>query len=380
MPAPSICDEELLQLVKLVYEAAEDAALWQKFLERVSALMKAAIGTMEVYDGRQRTGQVEVSINLEPDCVGQYAAHYASMNPWQEGGRSRFPMAKAVTGSMYVPDEVLYRSEFYQDFLKHVGAFHLAGGVLQDSKEQNASISFFRPRLDAAFDPRELALLDVLLPHIKQALHLHHRIGIVEGERRAIAEALDRIPIGVVVVDDYARVLSTNREGAEILAKRDGLSSGRGGLQAAVPSQTTAFRKLVALAATTSRGSGFHPGGVLRLERPSLKEPLSVRVIPLSTQACLAQKVQAAAVVFLTDPSSRTSVSHLALLYGLTPAEERLTTKLIEGQTLDEIAAALRISRNTAATQLKSVFLKTSTRRQAELVRLLLRSVAALAP
>lgn len=376
----SICDEEILRLLELVYRAAEDVELWSKFLERVRALMKATVGTLEVYDESQRSGNIEVSVNVDPEFLREYASHFASKNPWHQGSSARIPLGKAMTGSMWVADDVLFHSEFYQDFMRHVSAFHLAGGMLLESSRRNTSISFFRPRTDEDFGSKELAFLDVLLPHIKQALHLHHRIGVAEGNRLAIAEALDWIPFGVIVVDDYTRILATNRRADEILAERDGLSSERDGLQASAPSQTAALRKLVAAVAVTSKGCGLHPGGVLTLKRPSLKKPLSARIIPLPLHTCLADHVQAAAVVFVSDPDARTTMSHLAILYSLTPAEERLTSKLIEGQTLDEIAEDLQISRNTAATQLKSVFQKTGTRRQAELVRLLLRSVAALTP
>jgi len=375
-----ICGEEILRLVEIVYKAAEDTTLWPKFLQRVSALMNATVGTLEVYNESQRSGNIEVSVNVDPEFLRDYASHFASKNPWHKGGSTRLPLDKAVTGNMWVADDVLFRSEFYQDFMKYVGAFHLAGGMLLESSGHNTSLSFFRPRTDEAFGPEELALLNVLLPHIKQALHLHHRIGAAEGGRRAIAEALDRIPLGVIVVDDCTRILATNRRAAEILAEKDGLASERDGLQASVPSQTAALRNLVAAVAVTSKGRGLHPGGVLTLKRPSLKEPLSARVIPVPLYTCLADHAKAAAVVFVSDPDARTTVNHLAVLYSLTPAEERLTSMLIEGYTLDELAAALQVSRNTAATQLKSVFQKTGTRRQADLVRLLLRSVAALTP
>jgi DNA-binding CsgD family transcriptional regulator/tetratricopeptide (TPR) repeat protein len=58
--------------------------------------------------------------------------------------------------------------------------------------------------------------------------------------------------------------------------------------------------------------------------------------------------------------------------YGLTPAESRLAVGLCGGTPLGSAARALNISVHTARTQLKQVFAKTHTRRQVELVRLLL--------
>jgi DNA-binding CsgD family transcriptional regulator len=54
--------------------------------------------------------------------------------------------------------------------------------------------------------------------------------------------------------------------------------------------------------------------------------------------------------------------------FGLTPPEARLVLRLVAGDTLKLSAAALDIGYETARTTLKSVFRKTGTCRQAELV------------
>ncbi len=62
--------------------------------------------------------------------------------------------------------------------------------------------------------------------------------------------------------------------------------------------------------------------------------------------------------------------------YGLTQSEAEIAHALVLGGTLDEVAVTRGISRNTAKSHLHSIFAKTSTNRQSELVSLLLRSVA----
>ena len=54
--------------------------------------------------------------------------------------------------------------------------------------------------------------------------------------------------------------------------------------------------------------------------------------------------------------------------FGLTLAEARLALHLGTGETLRSAAAKLQISYETARTQLKRIFSKTATCRQAELV------------
>jgi DNA-binding CsgD family transcriptional regulator len=60
--------------------------------------------------------------------------------------------------------------------------------------------------------------------------------------------------------------------------------------------------------------------------------------------------------------------------FELTPAEATLAREILKGDGLRGVSDRLGISLATAHTQLAHVFGKTGTRRQAELVRLILQS------
>lgn len=68
------------------------------------------------------------------------------------------------------------------------------------------------------------------------------------------------------------------------------------------------------------------------------------------------------------EPAIRTSL-------GLTAAESRLAVRLLTGESLRSAAAALGITYESARSQLKSIFQKTGTHRQGELIALLARTV-----
>jgi len=59
-------------------------------------------------------------------------------------------------------------------------------------------------------------------------------------------------------------------------------------------------------------------------------------------------------------------------LYGLTPTESRLADLLVEGLDVRDAAGRLRITLETTRFHLKRIFAKTGTRRQTELLRLML--------
>jgi DNA-binding CsgD family transcriptional regulator len=80
-------------------------------------------------------------------------------------------------------------------------------------------------------------------------------------------------------------------------------------------------------------------------------------------------------ILLLTDLGSplRPEDTQLCAAFGLTIAEAKLAAKLASGSGIGGAAASLGVSRETASTQLKAVFGKTNTRRQAELAALVAR-------
>ncbi len=71
-----------------------------------------------------------------------------------------------------------------------------------------------------------------------------------------------------------------------------------------------------------------------------------------------------------TDPQAMLSSAH-AELFDISPRELDVAQALLHGHSLESLCALLGISRNTAKVHLQSLFKKTGTNRQAELVHLL---------
>jgi len=103
------------------------------------------------------------------------------------------------------------------------------------------------------------------------------------------------------------------------------------------------------------------------------KLPILMRIWPIDEGARWpSQDVRALLTLNALGPKPGPPAAILAKTFGLTPAEAKLAC-IIAGGVGPEIAALeLKISRETARNQLKSIFAKTGTHRQSELVALLL--------
>jgi DNA-binding CsgD family transcriptional regulator len=107
--------------------------------------------------------------------------------------------------------------------------------------------------------------------------------------------------------------------------------------------------------------------------------PLVVTVTPLRSKVRLADVPwigvgTPVAIVTVSDPDldRRRREKNLRSRFSLTSAESRLAVEILKGDGRAAAAKRRGISDATAKTQLASIFDKTGTHRQAELIRLLL--------
>lgn len=87
-------------------------------------------------------------------------------------------------------------------------------------------------------------------------------------------------------------------------------------------------------------------------------------------------------IVLIRSPKATGTLEpkRLAALFGLSGRESELVAALADGRSLEDFADATDRSIHTVRTQLKSIYRKTGTQRQADLVRLVLTSTAFLLP
>jgi DNA-binding CsgD family transcriptional regulator len=188
----------------------------------------------------------------------------------------------------------------------------------------------------------------------------------------ALAFVLDQMPVGIVLVDGAGLVSWMNRQARERVGGEAELQLCRGRLAARWHAETVALERLVQRVV----GDGAREPETIALPRSSPSAaPLVIVARRIERSAALpAPPGTARAVLFLSDADHqlRASRQRLRRLYDLTPAECELTALLASGLPLRAAAEKLAITHESARTYLKRALQKTGTRRQAELVRLVL--------
>lgn len=193
---------------------------------------------------------------------------------------------------------------------------------------------------------------------------------------RSLFEALDCLGIRAFLVDEKSMILLSNRAAEEISTTTSNFQKVHGALSIGSPFETARLHALVATCARDGRAAvadrSFRPksGGT------SIASPL-FQIVPLRQQAGFRTfaPVLPVAIVIVgnVDCGVPSTTTELRARFGLTAAEAVLAGEIVRGDGVRAVANRLNISVGTARTHLSHIFDKTGTRRQAELVSLLLR-------
>ena len=228
-----------------IYAAAEEPDRWPLFLQKLRTGVRSTVTAFIFDDMRAGHASVAASVDFDPKFARLYEEYFASRNAWAAKLGTKLRTGSVVTSQELLPDRDLIRTEYYNDFLRPQDARHLLGSMPVVQAHSFAQVSMVRPGRMGAFSERETSLMRQLMPHLQRAIRMHQRFSRLEEQGRLAAEALDRAPFGVVLMDRTGHALLVNRAASEILAAADGLSLKPDGLRAASHSESENLKKLV---------------------------------------------------------------------------------------------------------------------------------------
>lgn len=355
-------DPAVLELIGAIYDGVLERSRWQRFVKLLSAALGGAATALVV----QRSGPDRESIAFtEGFAIGPASGR---TNPWRTWLRDA-PVGHV--GLYREPGEAEARaSALYRELLGPcgVGWAPWIGLVLARDELGPCSHLVALPLLSGrALGEPAVSRVEQLAPHLLRAREIHLSLVRKGAAAEGLFGAMDRLQLGVLLLDEYGRVVFANRSACELTGIEDGHRISR--------ADREAIRRWGREALRGSLLESMDPGtsGALVTPHPDDGRPLQVLVSPLATRAAdLIPGIQVATAVFLGDPKRVPARAGevLRALYGLSPGEERLALALAADRSLEEAAAELRIQLSTARGRLKRVFAKTGARRQASLVHL----------
>jgi DNA-binding CsgD family transcriptional regulator/PAS domain-containing protein len=359
-----------LGLIRDIYGAATDPTRWPLVLERLADAHGGRIAGFQLRGRTGHTFKFASFARLDPRLHDAYRAYYAARNPWIRSNQSLHTPGRVLPLERLVPTAELLRTEFYNDFLRPADILHGFGACLFQRDDELFTFSVIRSAAGGPYAETDLKCVHPLVPHLQRAVQINDRLWELQSARDSLADALDCLSHGVIVVERQGRVVFVNRAARAIVAQRDGLHIATDGLVPADYSERQRLRELVGQALRTTAGDGFDAGGAMSVTRPSSKRPFLVLVAPLRL-GLEDDETKGGATIFVSDPEERVEPAEAAMrrLYGFSVAEAKVAQGFVRAGSLEQAADELCISRETARWHLKRIYRKTGTGRQAELVK-----------
>lgn len=362
------------RLLGAIYETAQDADRWSQCLEHVrrefggnfcSLIVRRAAGADLGYV-ISASGERRPLLSHNP---------LSAISPF-----SCLRPGKVVTTSDLLSIDEWQASEYYRQWCQPQGVFHVLAVDIDLPGIGIYGFRITRPIDAPPFSGADRELCEHLIPHLQRALTLYaavHRDRQVDSMYR---HAMGQLMVGVFVLDENCVILESNTMASAIVALNDGVSISSQKLSASYQAENRKLYQMIQNVLSRREPGKMGVVEAMSLSRPSGRAAWGVVAQAIDSTEWTVGKRRPSVVVFMRDAEGKSDPpARLAQqLFQLTPAETALAIQLANGLSLDEASEVLGIRRNTARAHLRSIFSKTGVRRQTELVRIFLNSVALL--
>ncbi len=364
------------ELIDQVYDACLTPELWDTVLCELTKGHHASFGAMGMWNRRKAIHIISPRVSgLTPLLAATLNALVSTdANPFL-GATFGLNCGEIGRAEDIIPAKMWRQGKMGEEVMRPAGVEYGLGINLTPPNTGMGGLTLFRDGTAGPFTNEDIHSAEFLAPHLVRAARLMTRLSEVRTREHLACEALEQFAVPVFVVNSSGRVRFVNAAGRAIIAARDGLCIVNGRLEALRIDETAELAELIHGAALARRQGYSTSGGSLSVTRQGNRPAFDLVVAPLSpSRSGTDWPIEDAALVVASrqKPASARAAVALQKQFNLTPAETRLALRLGEGIDPKELAERLSVSINTIRTQLQRLYGKTGTKRQAELVQLVL--------
>jgi DNA-binding CsgD family transcriptional regulator len=362
--------EEISLLIGDIYDASLDSSLWPNAFAGIRGFLGDCTASL-VSQTITKAVDLHFMLGHDPAYVDSFLDRYFKINPI-------FPpvmfldVERTHVLADVVPLQEFCRSRFAQEWLAPQGICDGALSTVEKSAAGCTAFMTMRRSSDGSCGDEFRRRFGLLVPHVRRALLIGNVINRHKVEAAALADSLDTLTSGMFIVNETGRIIHANISGYAMVAEASVLRAPNGRLRASDAAADQAFLDIF-----TAAG-----GGDAVLGRKGIAVPLKARdgdryiahVLPLTSGARRKAGISYGAVasIFVRKAAIDLPPPPVALAreFQLTPAELRVLFSIVENSGVSEVADILGITEATVRTHLHRLYEKTSTARQADLVKL----------
>lgn len=334
---------------------------------------------LETYVGTQSA----TIVLRRPDATGpgtiiSFHENVDAMREFQERWYEDSPFANLPEEKVFllrelVPQPKLEQLDHYQHFMKVHGVIDLMGfDIYEKASRIRVRVRVIRMEGETLFAEKDKTALASIVPLMAKAVAIFASMESQRINQDIYQEILGSLHIGCFFLNSKLELTARNGLADQILERRDGLFVRHQRLHCLnAKDQESLQNTMKGLFESNDFSAGRSQIASLLINRREAGLKWSAMVRPAFRPGELIDEKGPRIVLMLRDPDHRLipTADILVEVLGLSSAEARLALELIDGLSLTAAAKSLGISRNTARTQLSSVFAKTDVHSQAQFVK-----------
>ncbi|MFN9336186.1 MAG: helix-turn-helix transcriptional regulator [Alphaproteobacteria bacterium] len=367
-------EEKISALIGRIYDCAISPNKWPATLANICEYIESAAGTLAVID--LVTGQEKTLVNygISEEDHRAYQEKYHCVDLFLHPLMLR-EIGDPATSADLVSDEELLSSRIYREWAAPQGFRDTLMTMLTRHQGRLAFLGVTRKLEQRRYDAADRHAMRLITPHVQRAVLISDLIEHQTVERNYFARIIDTIATPTVIIESNLRILHTNQTGQAMLSRGIQVSSAKGAIR--LPNQVAAAVLRASREASQGRADTVAVPDTLRIVGDGAQSDIIFVVMPLGVPDRKLGSGALQIALFMQEANSFTPLAGevWGKAFGLTGGELRVLQGLVEGAAPAEIAAMYGIANSTVRTHLVSLFRKTGTRRQVELVRLALSSV-----
>jgi len=380
-----LSQQRLDAIIERIYATLDDAANWRGVLEDINDAFGTRAVHMLAFDGRNGSLSYSEGADMAPQIDMEYIQKFQFTDPRVQLLREQ-KESEWVHCHEWFDEDFVAASPFYQEFLIPHGARYLSACKLVENERATILMAWLCRPEDGPLTAQALAFADRLRPHLSRAC----RVGLdhfVYSTQALVGSALvNKLHQPVVLLTTNGEVMQMNQAAKGLLQRTPLVQVCDGRLVLPERYRQTFADHCLALENQVRFGSGEGaPDANLQSLRIESEGSEAADMVYAFYSMLLPERVMGSfglrplVMLFLYHPGSAQVIdsSLLTAAFGLSHAECRIATMLADGMHLKTIADTLGVQYDTVRKQLLSIYQKTSTNRQPELVRLLLHMPAA---
>ncbi|MDO8360223.1 MAG: helix-turn-helix transcriptional regulator [Devosia sp.] len=368
----SVNPDQLSAVIGEIYDAALDPELWPSALQAVAGFIGGAAAMMFWQDALIAKGERYHSWGDDPEYTASYFGDYIADNPLRKI-QHLIPVGKVVSISSVLGAHKMRQGRFYEEWMRPQGYVDNVLTNLDRSSTSYASFAVVRHERNGLVDATARRKMGLLVPHVRRAVLIGKLGDIRNNEKEVWTRLLDGIGAGIFLIDGDGRVIQSNQIARAMSEQADVVAVNGQQLLTLDRGLGRDFRDFLNLAMLGDAKLG-NDGIVLPLLGRSGDDYI-VHFLPLraAPRRPSFDDPGAEAAVFIrrAKVDTRSGLQMLVQRFDLTPRESEVLQAIVEVRGVSQVAALLGITARTAKAHLHSVFAKTGTDRQADLVKLI---------